>query len=157
MKNNTIPQTCRLSRMFYVISPSAIIGSVLLTFFTVSGSAQSNVEDASSEVITTEAYTADVWKKTDEYSATLTSELNSTEVILGDPNLTIQQKSLYLGYQRMLTYMQSDMALKLPIENIPSDNFKKVNLEALSDPKLINMRASDFNLKFNLLVAKLLK
>ncbi len=122
----------------------SIISCTLLAVSTTSVSAQANAAVAA--VISIEDIPQEPeWKSPAEYSAVLSSERANAAQTLVAPTTKELVFALYTGYDRMLAYMEADMAAGIPIEKIAENNFNKVNQEAISDPALVNMEAAEFN------------
>lgn len=136
----------------------ALIPVFILSIITFSGtaiSAQSAVEAEVSVAITVDAYATQGWKLVEDYAAILTAERVVAAQQLAIPNLSDRQIALYTGYDRMLEYMQADIADKASIENIADINFKKVLQEAPADPILTHLQQNEFTNLYGSLVAKL--
>ena len=95
------------------------------------------------------------WKSAVEYSAVLAAERANAAQTLAAPTTKELEFALYTGYDRMLAYMEADMAAGVPIEKIAVNNFNKVNQEAISDPALVNMQAAEFNALYEALLVML--
>jgi hypothetical protein len=95
------------------------------------------------------------WKNTVEYSAVITSMKTSTTKILENPNTPPAERTLYTGFDRLLTYIQSDIEAHHDLTKIAEKNYNQVVQEASSDPVLINMSMGEFAVLYNSLVDKL--
>lgn len=153
MKNNTIPQTFRLRRKFYLISPFAFIGAILLTLSFSTLSAQSI--DASASELTATGDIVTKWKTPTEYATIITALSVDNEQLLADPNLHSPELALYTGYGRLLNYMRVDLVANVPLDDIADKNFKKVITESLTDPALNGMSVESFTAMYNELVERL--
>jgi hypothetical protein len=147
--------------MFQKITPATFcllaISLCLLCSFSGLNAQTTNLEPVS-EVIAIEALTSDEteWKISSDYNAVIISERAATAESLNTPNLTSAEIALYTGYDRMLAYMQTDMAVKDPIETVAEKNFKKVLADASTDPALANLPDSAFTLLYANLLTKLI-
>jgi len=137
------------------ISSAPIWVCLLVMMVASSGYSQSNASAAISTPITTDAYDHTVWKTSESYNAVINAEKSETLDLLEDPNLTPDEKALYTGYARLLDYIKVDLDANLPIANIAYLNFKKVVLEATTDPNLVNMSVNAFQLKYDALNIRL--
>lgn len=130
----------------------AILTCALWSINSVIVSAQSI--DAVSLPITTDAMTGS-WKTTADFSAILVAERADAAQVLAGPNLKNAKAALYTGYDRMLAYMQTDLAANTPIEDLVDINYKKVVLETPNDPALKDMDPVEFSALRDALVSKL--
>jgi len=127
---------------------------IVITFSATAVAAQTAEADVTAS-ITVDAYATQGWKAGDDYTAILTAERAVAAQQLAAPNLSDRQIALYTGYDRMLGYMQADMAVKAPVESIAENNFKKVMQEAPADPVLIHLQQNEFTNLYGSLVVKL--
>jgi hypothetical protein len=113
---------------------------------------------ASLESITTDAYTsADTqWKSYSNYNAVIASELLITAEALNAPNISSKELALYNGYNKMLNYMQVDIAGKVSIETVAENNFKKVLADVATDIALADLPKSEFTSLYANLLVKLI-
>lgn len=95
------------------------------------------------------------WKTTVDYSAVLVAERADAAQVLAGSNLKAAKAALYTGYDRMLAYMQTDLAANVPLEDLADINYKKVVLETPNDPVLKNMDPAEFSALRDALVSKL--
>jgi len=131
---------------------------LVASFFLVSSNtsfAQSAIPGTASISTVLAEPTVSQWKSPVEYSAVITSMKASTAKILADPNTPPSERTLYTGFDRMLSYIQADLEAHLDISKIGEKNYNKVVLEASTDPILVNMSMSDFASLYNALDEKL--
>lgn len=95
------------------------------------------------------------WKPSVDYSAVLVAERADAAQVLAGPNLKVDKAALYTGYDRMLAYMQTDLAANAPIDDLVEINYKKVVLETPNDPALKNMDPAEFSALRDALDSKL--
>lgn len=126
-----------------------------ITFSTTAVSAQSAVEAEVTVSITVDAYATQGWKSVEDFTALIAAERIVAAQQLAAPNLSDGQIALYTGYDRLLEYMQADIAVKAPVESIAENNFKKVMQEAPADPVLVHLQQNEFTNLYGSLVAKL--
>ena len=144
----------------FVVSPAQnIIGAFTLVLF-FCGLGNNNITAQAIPVapalpITTDAYTHNDWKIPSDYALVVDEELIVAATLLSNPNNTPEQDALYTGYDRMLAYMKADLLVNEPTATIAANAYKKVQVEAKTDPKLILMKASEFDAFYEALVIKL--
>lgn len=95
------------------------------------------------------------WKALPDYTAVVATERANTAIVLINPNTKEPNTSLYNGYDRMLSYMQADLAAGVPVEEIAIKNFNKVVQETPGDPTLVNMQSAAFVALYDALVVML--
>ncbi len=150
MKRNCLHLPCS-SRFFAMV---AILSCALLSFSTTTVSAQATASVAA-PISIADLPQEPQWKSSVEYSAVLAAERANAAQSLAAPTTKELEFALYTGYDRMLAYMEADMAAGVPIEKIAVNNFNKVNQEAISDPVLVNMQAAEFNALYEALLVML--
>ncbi len=135
-----------LPRSFSFFAMVAILSCAFLCFSATTVAAQLDASVAPPPPISTEGYPQEPeWKSSVDYSAVVASERANAAQVLASPTIKELEFALYTGYDRMLAYMEADMASGIPIEEIAEKNFIKVSQEAPADPVLVNMEASEFN------------
>ncbi|MFN0174062.1 MAG: hypothetical protein ACKVU0_05390 [Saprospiraceae bacterium] len=132
----------------------AFISCAILSFSATTVAAQTNASVAA-PISMEDLPQVPEWKSPTEYSAVLVTERANAAQILAAPTTKELAFALYTGYDRMLSYMETDMAAGVPIEKIAVNNFNKVNQEAISDPALVNMQAAEFNALYEALLVML--
>ena len=148
-KSLLLPISCRLS-LFVATVVCTMIMSPTLTF------AQGNTSPAPPDPISTvDLGGQSAWKAVPEYTAVVAAERASTAIFLANPNTKEPNTSSYTSYDRMLAYMQADLAAGVPIEDIALKSFTKVVLEAPGDPALVNMQMVDFVALYDALLLQL--
>lgn len=110
--------------------------------------------DAVSLPITTDAMSSS-WKTTVDFSAVLLAERTDAAQVLASPNLKSARSALYTAYDRMLAYMQVDLAANVPLEDLLDINYKKVVFEAPNDQAIKSMDSSEFDALRDALASKL--
>lgn len=145
MKIYTISQFPLLLRHAHVFTVGSLFCASLLVFSITQVSAQSNLSFTDIPQASIDGAPDVNWEAIKNYYIVVNTDLNSTETILSDPNLSAQQRVTYTAYYRMLTYIQTDLINKIPVENIVVDNFNKVKIEAQTDPKLANLEGVELN------------
>ncbi len=132
----------------------ALIG-ILLTLFVTSVSAQS-ISASTMDMVPVGDLSHDaIWKTPVDYSQVIAAERVSTAQLLATPNLKDAKIALYQGYDRMLVYIQTDLAADLPLTEIAAKSFGRVNQEASSDPVLKDMPVDEFSDLYQALIGKL--
>lgn len=146
------PASSRPPRFFALV---ATIGCILFSLSSTVVSGQSTQAVAPAELTATGDLAHFGWKTLGDYAAVITSERNNTAQVLASPNLNAETLGLYTGYDRMLLYIQADLAGHDPIENIAENNFNKVVQETPNDLVLKNMKAEEFSALYSNLVKML--
>lgn len=98
---------------------------------------------------------AGTWKNPAAYSAVLAAERANTALLLATPGIKDSKVALYKGYDRMLGYMQVDMAANVPVEKIAIKNYNRLLVETPVDSTLNNMQMGEFSDLYNTLIGKL--
>ncbi|MBU6342331.1 MAG: hypothetical protein KGS48_12615 [Bacteroidetes bacterium] len=111
--------------------------------------------ESASALISTEDLAINGWKETADYTAILAQERILATQEISNSSQNIARLALYTAYDRLLSYMQSDMAAKSPIETIADINYKKLVLETPNDPVLKDMDSGEFSVLYGNLVSKL--
>jgi len=132
----------------------AILSCAFLSFSSTTPSAQATASVAA-PISVEDLPHEPQWKSSVEYSAVLAAERANAAQSLAAPTTKELEFALYTGYDRMLAYMEADIAAGVPIEKIAVNNFNKVNQEAISDPALVNMQTTEFNALYEALVVML--
>lgn len=151
---NFIPS---IFQAFGQFGKAAVAGFVLLSICSTSISAQGTASPAAPAAISTVDYEDNNWKSPSEYGAIVAAERMIATQKLGANGLPASKIALYTGYDRMLSYMESDLAANLPIGNIADSNQKRVLGEAPADPILQAIEEAAFNALSVLLVSKLVR
>jgi hypothetical protein len=107
------------------------------------------------DLISTEDLAVNGWKESGDYNAILAQERTLAGHEISNANQNAARVALYTAYDRLLSYMQADMAVKNPIETIADINYKKVVLETPADPILKDMDTGEFSVLYGNLVSKL--
>ena len=154
MKFYPIPQFSLLLRNTYFFKVIKLACVLQLGIFVSQGSAQSNFSFTDIPLANVDGTPNSNWESTKNYYIVLNTDLNTTETLLADPNLSEQQRVVNTAYYRMLTYIQTDLINKIPIQNIAVDNFTKVKVEAETDPKLANLDGPAFTALYTSFVEK---
>lgn len=131
-----------------------VMACVVLTLSVTAGFAQ-NALTAPAELSATGDLVRSGWMQQDEYSKVLDQERSQATQQIAITDQGTSAHDLYVGYDRLLAYMQADLGAGLPIENIADSNYKKVVQESASDPALQNMQVTEFNTLYDVLVKKL--
>lgn len=84
------------------------------------------------------------WKQAPELNAVLASEQAKMGLALTEPQLTPDDRALFLSYQRMLAYMADDVQAGNPIEEALPRNYEKVLTEAPAIPDLKHLNPDVF-------------
>lgn len=120
-------------------------------------SAQVNAAVAPGDEIMTTDLSIPGWKSPVEFSTVLLTEKANITQLLADPNLKPHQTGLYTGYDRMVAYMQEDLAAHVPINEIPERNYKRILSEVPTDPVMKYMYPQDFAVMYEQLKARLIQ
>ena len=99
--------------------------------------------------------TVSEWKSHKEYFSVITAEKANTTKKLADASLQGQERVVYIGFDRMLTDILTDLATQEEVASLADKNYKKLIAESQSDPALQNMSIADFNALYDSLVVKL--
>ena len=133
-----------------------VLIGILLAFSVTSGSAQSNISASTMDMVPLSDYPHDaIWKTPLDCASVIAAERASIAQLLAAPNLKDAKIALYKGYDRMLVYIQADLASDHPIADIAAKNFGQVNQEASTDPQLKDMLADEFSAMYQDLIGKL--
>jgi hypothetical protein len=111
--------------------------------------------EPASALISTEDLSPNAWKAPADYSVILEQERAIAAQQISNSNLNVETIALFAAYDRLLAYMQADLAVKSPIETIADINYKKVVLEAPTDPILKDADSGEFSVLYGSLVSKL--
>ncbi|MDX2134139.1 MAG: hypothetical protein SFV52_05115 [Saprospiraceae bacterium] len=76
------------------------------------------------------------WKATSEVDQVLVQEHNRMDVALNEPGLPDEDRALFLGYQRMLGYVQSAVQATKPLDDAILYGYTQTVADAPSDPDL---------------------
>lgn len=76
------------------------------------------------------------WKTIPDLNATFASEQSRMDDLLSIPDLPQADRSLYLTYKRLLTYLEADVQAGTPVDQSLVKNFDKVVAAAPNDADL---------------------
>lgn len=126
------------SRLF---SKSGFAGLLFVMAFATTLTAQKGDDHPAGISTSTGAVQVDgtPWKSTFDYSGVLTAERDVAASQIIAPGAALAHVALYTGYDRLLAYMQADVAAQLPKDGIVANSFQKVVAEMPNDPILVNM------------------
>jgi hypothetical protein len=142
VSNRPLSMVYFLGFMLFFVCPNAVFG-------------QSISSEAPPTSISTELYADNNWKSPTNYAAVVAAERVIAAQKLGAPSIKVAEKALFTGYDRMLAFMQTDLAANAPIADIAANNFKRVNLQVPNDALLQPMQVVDFNALYASLISKL--
>ena len=97
------------------------------------------------------------WKSISDFSEVIASERLVANHKINAPGLPLPQVALYRGYDRMLSYVQADIAASLPLDGIVQNNFQRVLQETPNDPLLSSMDSIELSILRDRLIGELLK
>lgn len=144
-------------RVFRSFSFLVVLATIFCCLTTADISAQGSYTGAPGEVIGISELVRPEWLPTAEFTTVVATERTNTALLLSAPDLKESQIALYKGYDRMLVYIQTDLTLQLPIDNLAVNNRDKVMLEAPNDPVLVKMSSIEFQVMYHELVDKLIR
>lgn len=145
-----------IASAFPKFSMAAMFGFLLLNVFAISASAQS-AEPAAPAAISTVDLEDPNWKIPSEYGSIVSAERAIAAQKMAGQGIPAAELATLTGYDRMLEYMQADLAAWLPIGSIAAINHKRVLTEAPAEPALQAMDVPAFNEFYTSLVAKLVR
>lgn len=146
-----------LSSLLGSASFLALFAGILVCFASSSAAAQGAFTGAPGEVVGISDLVRPEWRPVAEFTTVIAEERANTALLLAAPNLKDSQVALYKGYDRMLGYIQNDLTLQLPIDNLTVSNRDKVMLETPNDPELVKMSGIEFQVMYHELVEKLIR
>ncbi len=76
------------------------------------------------------------WKTSTEFTTAISQEQARTDLVLAEPDLPAADRSLFLGYKRLLAYVHADVLAGAPVQDAIEANYLKVLKEATQDPAL---------------------
>ena len=79
------------------------------------------------------------WKAQSALEASIAQEKSKTDLVLASPDLPQTDRALFLSYQRLLDYLNTDLQSGKPVHEAIEGEYKKVVEEVLADPVLKNM------------------
>jgi len=135
----------------------AVLATLICCLPAATVSAQGTYTGAPGEVIGISDLVRPDWLQTAAFTAVVAAERANTALLLSAPDLKESQIALYKGYDKMLVYMQNDLILQHPVDNLAVTNRDKVILEAPNDPELVKMQAIEFQVMYYELVDKLIR
>ena len=134
----------------------ALVGCAFLGISATTVTAQANASVAPAPPISIEDFPQESdWKSPVDYAAVIASERATAALKLSGPNVKEPTLALYTGYDRMLSNMQQDLIISLPIEEIATKNYHKVVAEAPADPILSNLESAEFDALYTALLVLL--
>lgn len=141
-----------IEKAFGHFGKAAIAGFAILAFSaTNQAMAQSNMAVATGDMISTVDLVEVNWKSQEEFAKIVASE----RAIASQKKAIAAEVVLYTGYDRMLSHMQADLLLKLPLDGMANAAYQKVLADAPSDPILQDLVVPDFAILYAALVTKL--
>ena len=144
------------TRCFGPFSKIAVFGFVLMSLFAVSASAQSSLATAPAPISTVDLEDPN-WKIPSEYGSIVAAERVVAAQKLGTQGIPASETAVLTGYDRLLEYMQADLATWQPIGSIAANSQKRVLSEAPTDPILQAMDVASFEVFYSALVARLVR
>lgn len=79
------------------------------------------------------------WKSQSALEASIAQEKSKTDVVLAAPDLPETDRALFLSYQRLLDYLNTDLQAGKPVHEAIEGEYKRVVEEVVADPVLKDM------------------